>query len=155
MPLRLTGAILLVVVPAGLSAAGVGAAGNAKTGFFKSPSGKIFCAWERGGHPSAAVLCGVATGLKPPIPKSADPAACKASDYVGNRVELDVTGRVRLVPCAGDAGPFADPDHTPYLRYGRSWSTAGLTCTSATTGITCRNRDRHGFFLSLRSWRTF
>jgi hypothetical protein len=137
-----------------LSPVAAAAGASSSSGFFKTPSGKIVCLWARGGHPSALVVCGVSTGLKPPIPKAGHPE-CAHLDYEGNRVELDVTGRAQPQPCVGDAGPFGDPAHTVFLRYGHSWSAPGLTCTSAAAGLTCRNRDGHGFFLSLRSWRTF
>lgn len=129
------------------------AAASAGSGFFKTPSGKIVCYWVTGGSPPAMVECGVATGLRPPIPKSG--VACQHLDYVGNRVSLAPTGRVQLVPCAGDAGPFGEPGRTVFLHYGRSWSADGIACRVAESGLTCRNRDGHGFFLSLRSWRTF
>lgn len=122
-------------------------------GFFKTPSGKIVCQWATGGSPPASVECGIETGLKPPIPKSG--VACKHLDYVGNRVSLSVTGRVQLIPCAGDAGPFADPAHTVFLHYGKTWSAGGLSCVAATKGLTCRNRDGHGFFISLQKWSVF
>jgi hypothetical protein len=99
-------------------------------------------------------VCGVSTGLQPPIPKAGHPE-CQHIDYVGNRVGLGDTGRVQLLPCAGDAGPFADPGHTVFLHYGHTWKGGGVVCSEATGGLTCRNRDGHGFFLSLRSWRTF
>jgi hypothetical protein len=41
------------------------------------------------------------------------------------------------------------------LRYGRSWSRAGITCTSRSAGLTCRNRDGHGFTLSREQQRRF
>ena len=34
------------------------------------------------------------------------------------------------------------------LGYGATWGGGGLRCTSATTGLTCRNQDGHGFFVS-------
>ena len=129
----------------------------ANNGFFKTPSGKIVCLWftgEGGVSAHAGVVCGVSTGLKPPIPKTGHPE-CAHLDYVGNRVFLPATGRVQLLPCAGDAGPFADPAHTVYLSYGKSKSIAGITCAEATRGLTCHNPDGHGFFLSLRGWRVF
>jgi hypothetical protein len=91
--------------------------------------------------------------LKPPVPKSGP--ACAHLDYVGNRVSLSVTGRVQLIACAGDAGPFAAPAQAVFLHYGKTWRAAGLSCTAATKGLTCRNRDGHGFLLSLRGWSTF
>jgi hypothetical protein len=143
--------ILAVAVSAAL-AMGASAATQG-SGFFKTPSGKIVCGWGTGGTPSAFIECGVLPNLKPPIPKSG--SACQHLDYVGNRVGLSVTGRVQLLPCVGDAGPFGDPGHTVYLRYGKTWSGGGISCKEATSGLTCRNRDGHGFFLSLSSWRTF
>ncbi len=148
------GVCFLAVVLAVLTACVCGSSASTDGfGFFKTPSGKIVCQWATGGSPSASVECGVATGLKPPIPKSG--VACKHLDYVGNRVDLSVTGHAEPIACAGDAGPFGDPGHTVYLHYGKTWSAPGLSCKEATSGLTCRNRDGHGFFLSLRSWRTF
>ena len=145
---------LAVVVLAAVLAQGAGARTEA-SGYFKTPSGKIVCGWVTGGSPSATVFCGETPTLHPPIPKSVDPAACRNLDYEGNRVTLSVTGRTVLIPCSGDAGPFGDPAHTVFLRYGKSWSAPGLKCTEATSGLTCKNRSGHGFFISLKSWRTF
>ena len=40
------------------------------------------------------------------------------------------------------------------LRYGSRWTHAEVTCRSRTSGLTCRNRAGHGFFLSRqRSYR--
>ena len=43
----------------------------------------------------------------------------------------------------------------PTLGYGRTWSFHGFACTSQRIGLTCRNRSRHGFFLSRALERTF
>jgi hypothetical protein len=37
----------------------------------------------------------------------------------------------------------------PKLAYGRAYAWHGIRCSSAATGLTCRNRSGHGFFLSL------
>jgi hypothetical protein len=66
-----------------------------------------------------------------------------------------MTGRVRLIPCAEGSGPFADPGSTVYLRYGETWKTKDLSCREAVTGLRCRNRDGHGFFLSIFRWFSF
>lgn len=150
-------AVALGVVAGVVGAAGAASsalASTAASGFFKTPSGKIVCGWGTGGSPSAFIECGVATGLKPPIPKAGHPE-CKHLDYVGNRVGLSPTGHVQLLPCVGDAGPFADPAHTVYLHYGSTKGVGSITCTVTRKGLTCRNPGGHGFFLSLRSWRTF
>jgi hypothetical protein len=41
------------------------------------------------------------------------------------------------------------------LPYGKTWSRGVFTCTSRTTGLTCRNRAGHGLFISRESWRAF
>jgi Family of unknown function (DUF6636) len=41
----------------------------------------------------------------------------------------------------------------PRLGYGRSYSWHGIRCASRTTGLTCRNRSGHGFFLSRQRQR--
>jgi len=143
--------ILAVAVSAALAMGASAATGG--SGFFKTPSGKIVCGWGTGGTPSAFIECGVLPDLKPPIPKSG--SACQHLDYVGNRVGLAVTGKVQLLPCAGDAGPFAAPANAPVLHYGKTWSAGGISCKEATSGLTCRNKSGHGFFLSLISWHTF
>ncbi|HET7230228.1 MAG TPA: DUF6636 domain-containing protein [Longimicrobium sp.] len=41
------------------------------------------------------------------------------------------------------------------LGYGSTWRAGPFTCTSARTGVTCRNRAAHGFTLSRASYRIF
>ena len=65
------------------------------------------------------------------------------------------TGRSFPVMCAGDPGPFLVESKARVLAYGRSWHAGGITCTSRRTGLTCRNRDGHGFFVSRERWRLF
>jgi hypothetical protein len=144
---------VVIVVSGALASVALGAPAKSSFGFFKTPSGKIFCQWSTGGSPSALVECGVTTGLKPKLPKTGE--GCKHLDYVGNRISLSVTGRAQPVPCAGDAGPFADPVHSTLLRYGKTFFAGEINCSEKTSGLTCKNRDGHGFFMSLRSWRTF
>jgi len=128
--------------------------GAIKYGFFKTPSGNIECDYVYGGSAQAFVRCGIRSGLKPPIPRPA--AGCGVdSEYVGNRVFLGATGRTQEEPCAGDAGPFARGPSVKVLGYGKSWSGGGLRCASALTGLTCRNKSGHGFFLSRERWRAF
>ena len=43
----------------------------------------------------------------------------------------------------------------PVLAYGRSLSRSGMRCVSRRRGLTCSNRDHHGFFLSRESQRRF
>lgn len=41
------------------------------------------------------------------------------------------------------------------LRYGTTWRVGPFTCISRVTGLTCWNRNGHGFFLSIQSYRIF
>ena len=41
------------------------------------------------------------------------------------------------------------------LAYGHTWRSHGFTCTSRVTGLTCRNGNGHGLFLSRASYRLF
>lgn len=47
------------------------------------------------------------------------------------------------------------PESSPSLGYGRSWKRSGIDCDSEEDGLTCRNLDGHGFFLSRDTQRTF
>jgi hypothetical protein len=138
-------------------ACGVAAMASAATessGFFKTPSGNIVCGYDYGKFVKEPFLvCGIASGLKPAPPKTG--AACKHLDYVGNRVSLTATGRSHAIACAGDAGPFANPRAAQVLAYERTWRGGGFVCTSEETGLTCKNRRGHGFFLSRAYWRSF
>ena len=55
-----------------------------------------------------------------------------------------------MVACTG--GTLYDPgtEHPRYvvLAYGTTWKQGGLTCSSATTGVTCENGHGHGVFLA-------
>ena len=126
-----------------------------KSDHFKTPSGNIVCLTflDSGvpGPKQAAVHCGIHSGLKPAPPRR----PCQDGGYAGDRVSLLTTGRVDVPPCAGDPGAFVGEEAARVLAYGRSWSGGGLRCTSAMAGLTCRNRDGHGFFLSRERWRAF
>ena len=41
------------------------------------------------------------------------------------------------------------------LPYGKSFHRGSFTCTSRVTGITCRNRNGHGLFVSRQAWRAW
>jgi hypothetical protein len=125
-----------------------------RQGFLKTPSGNIQCDYSYGGGTRGYVRCGVRSGLKPPEPRPA--AGCGTdAEYVGNRIVLQEHGRAQTEPCAGDAGPFGNPAAARVLRYGTTWTGGAMRCTSAVTGLTCRNRAGHGFFLSRERWRMF
>ena len=97
--------------------------------------------------------CGIKSGLKPPPRR----IHCLAGDPNDKRVSLRDLGRAAPVLCAGDPGPLLPQIEAKarVLGYGRTWSAGGISCSSATAGLTCRNRAGHGFFLSRERWRTF
>lgn len=68
----------------------------------------------------------------------------------GNGIILGATGRARF-SCAGDT--TLHQGHK--IRYGRSVHLKPFTCKVARAGVTCRNRHRHGFFISRQSYRLF
>jgi hypothetical protein len=108
---------------------------------FHTPSGNINCGYVTFGRPF--LRCDISSGLRPPPRRHCD------VDWVG--LDLSATGR-GAPDCAGDTiiGP-----HSRALAYGTKWARGGFVCSSARTGLTCRNRSGHGFFLSRQRWRVF
>jgi hypothetical protein len=129
-------------------------ADSSKSGAFKTPSANIVCEYfiQIGSRASeSSVGCVIRSGLKPAPPRR----PCQEGGYAGDRVYLGVTGRVRVPSCAGDPGPYVSVNTARVLGYGKTWSGGGFRCTSAESGLTCRNTSGHGFFLSRERWRPF
>ena len=142
-------ATLVICVGAGLAGA-PNASARPADGYFKTPSGNIICFYDTG--PAKFVQCGIRSGLKPAVHAH----RCLVGDPVHDRIDLPASGRPTVPRCAGDPGPFLGyQQHARTLAYGRHWSGAGMRCTSAKRGLTCRNRDGHGFFLSRARWHRF
>ena len=112
--------------------------------FFKSPSSNIGCVILDG-----TARCDILVrSWAPP----ARPAACPNVVDFGQGLMVSRTGPARFV-CAGDTS--MDP-HAPVLPYGRTVTRGGLSCSSATSGMTCRStRTGHGFFISRQGYRLF
>ena len=108
---------------------------------FRTPSGNIQCFGE-----STFVRCDIArTSVKP----SAKPPSCKF-DW-GNAFELRQRGRGHRA-CVSDSTFGA----RRVLRYGQTMRIGRkLSCTSRRAGLTCRNAEGHGFFLSRDAIRLF
>jgi hypothetical protein len=146
-------AVLAAVVVSLALTAGTANAGT--MGYFKTPSKNVVCAYAYGfSGQKPYVECGIKSGIKP----AAKPADCSdlGGDPANNTfVDLGATGRSTRVPCKGDPGPFAEESKAKVLAYGKSWAHSGLRCSSATKGLTCRNKSKHGFFLSRARSRFF
>lgn len=76
----------------------------------------------------------------------------------GCPTELDYGFGATLTPrgkgrsgCASDSALGSGPT----LKYGKSISHFGFTCTSSTAGIRCGNRAGHGFFLSRQRYKLY
>ena len=117
--------------------------------FFHLPSGNIGCVLYDSSP--RYLRCDIRGGLKPKPSRLSPPASCDL-DW-GDSVTLSPTGRTELT-CHGDTVLFVNP-RSKVLRYGTTWTRGPYTCTSRTTGLTCKNTAGHGFFLSLQSWRRF
>ena len=114
------------------------ASASAKFVFFQTPSHNIGCAYASS---PASLRCDIRTGLKPPPSK---PKGCQNDWTFGYSV--NATGRARKV-CAGDTvfSPTAK-----VIRYGTTWRGGPFSCKSSVSGLRCKNRSGHGFFLSRR-----
>lgn len=132
------GAILSLVVVASASAS------TFHLTNFRSPSGNIGC-YLLGG----VARCDInhRNWSPPPHPKW-----CSNEVDFGQGLIVGSTGPGNWV-CAGDTA--LNPKARP-LPYGSTDVVGALSCSSATTGVTCTNtRTRHGFFISIQSYRIF
>jgi hypothetical protein len=85
--------------------------------------------------------------------KTIDTLRCErnAPQYVG--YDLVPTGIPKVVDDPGDVGMPWMTD--PTLPYGTWWSNGSIACLSEEKGLTCKNKDGHGFFLSKTQAKTF
>ena len=112
------------------------AAASARLVFFQTPSHNIGCLYQTS---PPALRCDIRSGLKPPPSK---PKGCTV-DWTGG-YQVGATGRAQKV-CAGDT--VLSPN-ARIVRYGTTWRGGPFTCKSNSSGLRCKNRSRHGFFLS-------
>jgi hypothetical protein len=108
---------------------------------FTTPSRNIGCFGD-----ATFVRCDISQTRAKPPPK---PRSCNF-DW-GNAFRLGQRGRARRI-CVSDSalGSRHVLDYGRTQRLGRR-----ITCTSRRTGLTCRNRDGHGFLLSRARVRLF
>jgi hypothetical protein len=100
---------------------------------FRSPSGKLGCAFFKDAQTPRTVRC----------------------EWAGSNdraLTLTETGRARRIRISDTV---RDPK-APVLAYGHSTAFGKLKCTSRRTGITCRSsRSGHGFMVSVEKQRVF
>ena len=110
---------------------------------FQTPSGNIGCMADD--EEGWALRCDIQEREWKSPPRDPD---CDL-DW-GSGLDLGATGRAHWI-CAGDTVLRQGA----VLGYGSTWRAGPFTCTSERTGVTCRNRAQHGFFLSRASYRLF
>jgi hypothetical protein len=102
---------------------------------FQMPSGNIGCLFG-----FRRLRCDILSGLDP------EPAEACEFDWVG--VDMGVAG-----PASPNCGSDTVYDEdAPTLAYGSTWSRGGITCESDESGLSCTNREGHGFTLARGSW---
>jgi hypothetical protein len=110
---------------------------------FKTPSGNIACEVYEGILRCDLRENSAAIEKIPKAPKDCD------LDW-GNMFTLDPKGKGKRL-CAGDT-VFGEQK---VLAYGKTWKYKGFVCQSATTGLTCTNRNKHGWMLNKIVQRLF
>lgn len=110
---------------------------------FRSPTGNIHCMIFSGAD--AGARCDLASFT----PSYSRPHDCDL-DW-GFAFEVGVTGPGSPI-CAGDT---VRQPNARTLKYGQSVTASGITCTSAQTGMTCVNRQGHGFTVARARQRAF
>jgi uncharacterized protein DUF6636 len=116
--------LILLAFPAGASAAFVQ---------FRSPTGKIGCAFESGGSLKPIVRC----------------------EWAGSNDRAVWVGRHGRAHHLRISDTVRDP-HAKVLKYGHSKRFHQLRCTSRRSGMTCRSTlTGHGFTVSVQRQRLF
>jgi hypothetical protein len=105
---------------------------------FQMPSQNIGCSQSED-----VLVCDILSGLNPKPKRSCE------LDWTGMEMERNGPAQPR---CAGDTNY---DQNAPVLAYGNTWGREGFVCSSASTGLTCWNRDGHGFSLARERWTQF
>lgn len=112
---------------------------------FRSPTGNIHCGFERSGAESFATC-----EIREFVPSLTQrPANCEL-DW-GSRFSVGQRGQGSL-DCHGDTIQGWD---SLVLGYGKSISLFGISCQSERSGMTCRNAQGGGFWVSRGRQRLF
>ncbi len=109
---------------------------------FKTPSGNIYCLVQEDNNLRCQIL-----ENKAKLPPQ--PADCNL-DW-GNSVGMGTRGKATRL-CYGDT--IANPNY-PMLGYGKTWRSNGFTCLSKKSGLTCTNKDKKGWQISITEQKLF
>jgi hypothetical protein len=122
-----------------------GATSYVESLIFMMPSGNLGCLIARRTLTTGTVACQGSWSFSPPPPP---PGGCGGTGDWGAIIELEVQPEFA---CASDTflGDY------PTLAYGRSVQVANIACTSAQTGVTCRNTANGRGFKVSRSRYSF
>jgi len=109
---------------------------STKYELFQTPSHNVGCVYDT---LNLHLRCDIRSGLKPAPHK---PSGCQNDWTFG--YQMDPAGRAHKV-CAGDTVLSVN---ARVVRYGTTWRGGPFTCKSSGSGLRCKNRIGHGFFLS-------
>jgi hypothetical protein len=142
------GAVALAATFALAVGSPVASAFRSRIANFTSPSGNIGCniivGLPEGGNGARCDIKVHTFKIPKPHP------ACRLA--FGDSLEVGTSGKAGPV-CHGDT--VFEPGERK-LAYGKSETLGRFTCTSATSGMTCKNtKTRHGFFISRAKYRLF
>lgn len=112
--------------PASASPSASDSAPAAATKTFALPSGNIACELA-----ADSATCTIANSTATP------PEDATCAGVIG--LELTVTAEGVDLPCVEGASPGAAAAGTPVLDYGQSETVGDFTCTSSSTGVTCKH----------------
>ena len=117
----------------------------------KTPTGNIRCLYVPG--PPGHLLCDI---FKASYSQREQNGCMARAGLDWHGWELAAT-KPGLPTCSGGI-LYNSNENVPHyvkLAYGKKWTYQGFTCSSALTGLTCKNRAGHGLFISRESWRAF
>ena len=112
---------------------------------FVLPSGNIYCALV--GVEQDALRCEIGSMLNPIPPQ---PDNCEFDWGAGFLLPQQSQAEIL---CISDTIAGLARDYT--LSYGSIWTNAGFECQSQKIGLTCKNSNGQGFFLSREKWNVF
>jgi hypothetical protein len=110
---------------------------------FRSPTGNIRCWAGHGALHCSLAHADYAASLQ---------AACGRIDWHG----FELPPRRRGAPTCSGGILYVPQRERPVFRllpYGRTWRSGPFACSSARTGVTCRNRGGHTLVLSRERYR--